>query len=73
MKEVVFNVGMTCEGCSGAVTRILKRVEGVENIDCNIEEKRVTVSCDDEVDAQAMLEKLLKWGEASGKSVELVS
>ena len=27
-KTVVFEVGMTCGGCSAAVTRILKKVEG---------------------------------------------
>ena len=27
-KSVLFDVGMTCGGCSAAVTRILKKVEG---------------------------------------------
>ena len=46
---------------------------GVEDIDCNIDEKRVTVTCSDESDEQVMLEKLMKWSEASGKSVALMS
>jgi hypothetical protein len=45
----------------------------VEDIQCDVEEKRVTVVCDDEADEQLMLTKLLKWSEASGKSVALVS
>ena len=28
MKEVLFKVQMSCGGCSGAVTRILKKIEG---------------------------------------------
>ena len=48
-------------------------VTGVEDIQCDVEEKRVTVVCDDEADEQLMLTKLLKWSEASGKSVALVS
>lgn len=28
-KSVLFDVGMTCGGCSAAVTRILKKVEGM--------------------------------------------
>ena len=31
--EVEFKVGMTCEGCSAAVTRILKKVEGVTDVE----------------------------------------
>eukprot|EP00603_Paraphysomonas_imperforata_P003996 CAMPEP_0114423082 /NCGR_PEP_ID=MMETSP0103-20121206/5956_1 /TAXON_ID=37642 ORGANISM="Paraphysomonas imperforata, Strain PA2" /NCGR_SAMPLE_ID=MMETSP0103 /ASSEMBLY_ACC=CAM_ASM_000201 /LENGTH=75 /DNA_ID=CAMNT_0001591715 /DNA_START=29 /DNA_END=256 /DNA_ORIENTATION=- len=72
-KSVVFDVGMTCGGCSAAVTRILKKVEGVEDIQCDLDEKKVTVVCDDETDEQLMLAKLMKWSEASGKSVALAS
>jgi copper chaperone len=43
--QVEFKVGMTCEGCSGAVTRILKKVEAVEDIECDIEAKKVLVTC----------------------------
>lgn len=71
-KVVEFKVGMTCGGCSGAVTRILKKIEGVEDIDANVETKEVKVTCDDAVDNQVMLDALLKWGQASKKSVELV-
>ena len=71
-KVVEFKVGMTCGGCSGAVTRILKKIEGVEDIDAIVETKEVKVTCDDAVDNQVMLDALLKWGQASKKSVELV-
>ncbi len=71
-KVVQFKVGMTCNGCSGAVTRILNKIEGVEKIDANVETKEVKVTCDDSVDEQVMLTALLKWSEASNKSVELM-
>ena len=71
-KVVQFKVGMTCNGCSGAVTRILNKIDGVEKIDANVETKEVKVTCDDSVDEQVMLTALLKWSEASNKSVELM-
>ncbi|CAD7963773.1 unnamed protein product [Amoebophrya sp. A120] len=69
---VEFKVGMTCEGCSGAVTRILTKLENVSKVDCNIETKQVLVT-GKALDAQLMLEKLQKWGTAAEKSVELVT
>ncbi|CAD7963232.1 unnamed protein product [Amoebophrya sp. A25] len=72
MSEVVeFKVGMTCEGCSGAVTRILTKIDGVSKVDCDIEKKEVLVTGSN-LDASMMLEKLQKWGTAAEKSVELV-
>ena len=72
-KEVLFKVGMTCGGCSGAVTRILSKIEGVEKVDANVETKEVKVSCASSVDDQVLLTALTTWAKASGKSVELVS
>ena len=71
-KVVEFKVGMTCGGCSGAVTRILGKIEGVSDIDADIENKLVKVTCDDSVDNQEMLNALLKWSEASKKEVHLI-
>ena len=47
--------------------------EGVSNIDANLETKKVVVTHDDTVKKEEMLEKLLKWSAASGKSVALAS
>eukprot|EP00450_Noctiluca_scintillans_P013406 CAMPEP_0194487246 /NCGR_PEP_ID=MMETSP0253-20130528/7605_1 /TAXON_ID=2966 /ORGANISM="Noctiluca scintillans" /LENGTH=77 /DNA_ID=CAMNT_0039327445 /DNA_START=58 /DNA_END=289 /DNA_ORIENTATION=+ len=69
-RKVQFNVGMTCDGCSGAVTRILNKVEGVADVACDLEAKTVIVT--GTADQAVMLEKLEKWGQAAGKSVELV-
>ena len=72
MKEVQFNVGMTCGGCSGAVTRILSKIEGVVNVSADVETKKVVVSCEESVDDQTLLDALMNWSKSSGKSVELV-
>jgi len=70
-KETKFNVGMTCGGCANAVKRLLTKMEGVSNVETDVEAKSVVVTADDSVSPQAMLEKLQKWSEASGKSVAL--
>lgn len=72
MKVVEFNVGMTCGGCSGAVTRILGKIEGVQEVAADLETKKVKVTCADEVADDALLQALLTWSKSSGKSVELV-
>ena len=71
-KEVVFKVAMTCGGCSGAVTRILGKIEGVEGVNADVESKLVKVACADEVADDTLLQALLTWSKSSGKAVELV-
>ncbi|KAG8070887.1 hypothetical protein GUJ93_ZPchr0006g41131 [Zizania palustris] len=34
---------MSCQGCAGAVRRVLTKMEGVETFDINMEEQKVTV------------------------------
>lgn len=72
-KTVVFNVAMSCSGCSGAVTKILGKIEGVEGVEATVETKKVVVTCADSVESQVLLDALLKWSSASGKAVSLVS
>jgi copper chaperone len=66
----VYNVGMTCDGCKGAVTRILNKVEGISSFDANVAEKKVTIVGN--INPDDVLAKLKKWGDASGKVVEYV-
>eukprot|EP00921_Rhytidocystis_pertsovi_P015071 GHVQ01024111.1.p1 GENE.GHVQ01024111.1~~GHVQ01024111.1.p1 ORF type:complete len:113 (+),score=19.74 GHVQ01024111.1:322-660(+) len=54
-----FHAEMTCEGCAAAITRIVKKIEGVEDIECSIEKQTVLVY--GSVDPQQVLEKLQKW------------
>ena len=68
---VVFNVGMTCDGCAGAVKRVLGKIDGVREVVTDVPAERVTVS--GSADAQVMLAALKTWGAAAGKSVELAA
>eukprot|EP00451_Oxyrrhis_marina_P003765 CAMPEP_0204276584 /NCGR_PEP_ID=MMETSP0468-20130131/28409_1 /ASSEMBLY_ACC=CAM_ASM_000383 /TAXON_ID=2969 /ORGANISM="Oxyrrhis marina" /LENGTH=80 /DNA_ID=CAMNT_0051253223 /DNA_START=42 /DNA_END=284 /DNA_ORIENTATION=+ len=75
--KVIFNAGMTCDGCSGAITRILKKIPAVEDIKCDLEPEKVedrTVTVTGAgLDADDMLAKLEKWAAAAGKTVSLKS
>jgi len=59
------------EGCANAIKRIFKKMEGVSGTVTNVENKTVVVTADDSVTPQAMLAKLQKWSDSSGKSVAL--
>ncbi|XP_077867031.1 copper transport protein ATOX1 homolog [Saccoglossus kowalevskii] len=39
-----FKVHMACEGCSGAVTKVLTRSPGVESVKIDMENQKVLVS-----------------------------
>jgi copper chaperone len=67
-KVTEFKVGMTCDGCSSACTRILTKIDGVTDVQCDVAKQQILVTGD--ADEDAMLEALLKWSKASGKSVE---
>ncbi len=62
-----WSVGMTCGGCSGAVTRIVSGIEGVSSFDVNLEAKRLRVT--GTVAPDVVTEKLNKWASASKKEV----
>eukprot|EP00850_Spirogloea_muscicola_P002197 SM000008S22286 [mRNA] locus=s8:832162:832968:- [translate_table: standard] len=54
---------MMCEGCVGAVKRVLGKLDGVQSYDVNLKEQKVTVVGD--VEPQAVLEKVAKTGKAT--------
>jgi copper chaperone CopZ len=51
----------------------LGKVDGVSNVETNVAAKTVVVTADPSASPELMLEKLMKWSSASGKSVELAS
>ncbi|XP_068596586.1 copper transport protein ATOX1 [Brachionichthys hirsutus] len=59
MTKHEFKVEMTCEGCSGAVTRILNKLGGVQ-FEIDLEKKLVWIESDKGVDV--LLETLQKCG-----------
>ncbi|PSS04975.1 Copper transport protein like [Actinidia chinensis var. chinensis] len=59
-QTVVLKVGMSCQGCVGAVKRVLGKMEGVESFDINIEEQKVTVKGN--VQPEAVFQTVSKTG-----------
>ena len=50
-------VGMTCEGCSGAIERILGKVAEIKSVSCDIPSGQVIVKGADGLDIEEMLKK----------------
>ncbi|MCF6463122.1 heavy-metal-associated domain-containing protein [Clostridium sp. Cult1] len=50
MKKIMLVEGMSCNHCVMAVTNALKEVEGVSNVDVNLDTKKVEVSGNDLVE-----------------------
>ncbi|KIM87125.1 hypothetical protein PILCRDRAFT_64257 [Piloderma croceum F 1598] len=51
---------MTCSGCSGAVERVLKKAEGVESFNVDLETQLVNVT--GTIPYNELLEKIKKTG-----------
>ncbi|OCK99152.1 heavy-metal-associated domain-containing protein [Cenococcum geophilum 1.58] len=70
-----FNVAMHCDGCSGAVERVLKKMDGVKSYNVSLKEQTAEVITEESVDYQIVLEKIkktgkkVKSGEADGKEM----
>ena len=64
-----------CGGCSGAITRILTKVDGVNKVEPDLETQKVTVEVADGsgVDGEALLEKLAAWANSAGKKVSVAA
>ncbi|KAK4575149.1 Cytosolic copper metallochaperone [Recurvomyces mirabilis] len=59
-----FNVTMTCGGCSGAVERVLKKLDGVKSYDVSLDTQTATVQTEESVSYATVLEKIKKTGKA---------
>ncbi|KAJ5151812.1 iron/copper transporter Atx1 [Penicillium capsulatum] len=57
-----FNVSMSCGGCSGAIERILKRLDGVKSFDVNLEAQTAVVNTEPSVSYETVLEQIKKTG-----------
>ncbi|KAJ5112111.1 Metal homeostasis factor ATX1 [Penicillium argentinense] len=68
-----FNVAMSCGGCSGAVERVLKKLEGVKSFDVNLESQTANITTEPTVSYDTVLATIKKTGktvnsgEADGK------
>ncbi|MCJ1336888.1 Cytosolic copper metallochaperone [Bachmanniomyces sp. S44760] len=72
-----FNVTMTCGGCSGAVERVLKKLEGVKSYDVSLDTQTANVVAEPSLEYDTVLEKIKKTGktvnsaEADGESMKV--
>ncbi|KIV88484.1 hypothetical protein B0A52_08538 [Exophiala mesophila] len=57
-----FNVSMSCGGCSGAVERVLKKLDGVKEYNVSLETQTADVTTEAALDYATVLEKIKKTG-----------
>ncbi|KAL8681682.1 MAG: hypothetical protein Q9186_002199 [Xanthomendoza sp. 1 TL-2023] len=57
-----FDITMTCSGCSGAVDRVLKRLEGVQKYEVSLESQTADVYAEEGLAYETVLEKIKKTG-----------
>ncbi|KAK3069516.1 Cytosolic copper metallochaperone [Teratosphaeriaceae sp. CCFEE 6253] len=57
-----FNVTMTCGGCSGAVERVLKKLDGVKSFDVSLDTQTADIKTEESLDYATVLEKIKKTG-----------
>jgi copper chaperone len=61
-KHYQYDVTMSCSGCSGAVTRAVGKLEGVERVDAHLDTQKVDVYANEGVTYDAVLAKISKTG-----------
>ncbi|KAI1269710.1 iron copper transporter [Xylariaceae sp. FL1019] len=74
-----FNVTMSCGGCSGAINRVLGKLEGVESYDVSLDKQEAVVVASSGLSYDTVLRTIKKTGkkvnsgEADGetKSIEI--
>lgn len=64
------NAEMTCGGCSGAITRILNKLD-LASFDVSLEKKQFTVTTN-AAGFEKVMAKVNKWATAAGKKVSVV-
>ncbi|OOG01208.1 hypothetical protein ASPCADRAFT_968 [Aspergillus carbonarius ITEM 5010] len=70
-----FNVTMSCGGCSGAVERVLKKLDGVKSFEVNLESQTADVVTEPSVSYGTVLAtikktgKTVNTGEADGQAM----
>jgi len=60
--EYKFNVTMPCGGCSGAIERVLKKLDGVKSFDVSLETQTATVVTEPSVSYDTVLSTIKKTG-----------
>ncbi|RAL00233.1 copper metallochaperone ATX1 [Aspergillus ibericus CBS 121593] len=72
-----FNVTMSCGGCSGAVERVLRKLDGVKSFNVNLESQTADVVTEPSVSYDTVLAtikktgKVVNSGEADGQTMAI--
>ena len=69
MGEVHLRVEMACSGCSGAVERILGKMEGVDSYEVSLEQQKVTVR-GEKLQEEAVIDAIAKSGKKTQRWTE---
>ncbi|KAL4868189.1 hypothetical protein BDV12DRAFT_170222 [Aspergillus spectabilis] len=69
-----FNVSMSCGGCSGAVERVLKKLDGVKSFDVSLDSQTASVVAEPSLPYETVLATIKKTGKTvnSGEADGLV-
>ncbi|RYC61155.1 hypothetical protein CHU98_g5051 [Xylaria longipes] len=75
-----FNVTMSCGGCSGAINRVLGKLDGVQSYDVSLEKQEAVVVASPGLDYETVLKTIKKTGkkvnsgevDGESKSIELL-
>ena len=70
---VQFWAEMSCGGCSGAIKRIVSKIDGVESVECSVDDNTVVVTSSAAIEPQVFLDKLAAWSDAGGKKISLTA
>ena len=62
MKKTIMVEGMMCMHCVKHVNDALEKVDGVKNVDVNLEEKNAVVTMDEEVSDEALTKVVVDAG-----------
>lgn len=65
MHSHTFIVTMSCSGCSGAVERVLRKLNSVTDVNISLEQQKVTVYTETDTDPQLLLETIKKTGKSA--------
>jgi copper chaperone CopZ len=65
-----FFVGMTCDGCSNAIKKLLSSEAYIETFEISVADKSVKVIANGDGIEQRVIDRLTKWANASKKELE---
>ena len=66
-----FFVGMTCDGCSNAIKKLLSSATSyIETFEISVADKSVKVIANGDGIEQRVIDRLTKWANASKKELE---